>query len=243
MSETEIYSVVDVGNSQVNIVDFVAGKIQSLLSFPTTEKTKLLSALNQRIENKSILSSVLGKGDSALIRKELQPDVFLTSDISLPIQLSQYQTSRTLGADRIANAVAAHYYKKTQNALVVDLGTCIKFDLVVDGSFLGGAISPGYQMRFKAMHTFTGALPLLTPQKNHPFLGFDTSSCMISGVMNGIQAEIVSFIAQYEKKYKGLTIFLTGGDLEKFDIPTKNSIFVDKNLTVKGLYLILKHNV
>ena len=163
--------------------------------------------------------------------------------MQLPISIEEYDTPKTLGTDRIANAVAAHHYSNTEQALVIDVGTCIKFDLVLKGKYQGGSISPGYAMRLKAMHEFTGALPQLELEDFSPTIGKSTKQAMLSGVINGIQAEISGFINYYTQQYQQLTIFLTGGDHKRFDKELKNSIFADDNLTIKGLYIILKHNV
>jgi type III pantothenate kinase len=66
---------------------------------------------------------------------------------------------------------------------------------------------------------------------------------MNAGVMIGMKSEIDGMIALYSDKHRPLTIFLTGGDHKRFDKGLKNSIFAENNLTLHGLYLILKHNV
>jgi type III pantothenate kinase len=60
--------------------------------------------------------------------------------------------------------------------------------------------------------------------------------------MNGIQAEINGMMQNYQDEYGDLTFFMTGGDLQYFDFPIKNNIFVDYNLTLKGLYQIYLRN-
>jgi type III pantothenate kinase len=91
-------------------------------------------------------------------------------------------------------------------------------------------------LRYKSLHTFTGALPLVEEYSLPPILGNSTVSCIHSGVMQGIQAEINSFIATYTAQFKNLSIYITGGDAHCFDIVSKNGIFVELNLTLIGLY-------
>jgi len=242
-SSSEKYCVVDAGNTQIKVVEFYNDEILQQQTIPLEDRNEIASTLIQLRPHKSILSSVLSKEDSQWLEECLKPHVVLNNSTALPISISDYKTPLTLGADRIANAVAAHHYSKTENALVIDTGTCIKFDLILGNKYQGGSISPGYAMRFKAMHDYTGALPNLEIEEINDFIGRSTKESMLSGVMNGIQAEINGFVAHYSQEYGPLTIFLTGGDYKRFDIVGKSSIFADNNLTVKGLYIILKHNV
>jgi len=243
MSEVVKYCVVDAGNTRLKVVDFESDEIVGQTTIALDNETEIKRVLNSKKSTISILSSVLGEEKQKWIVNLLNPTVVLNSETLLPVSIEEYETPKTLGADRIANAVAAHYYSNSENTLVIDVGTCIKFDFVIDGKYQGGSISPGYSMRLKAMHKFTGALPLLTLEENSPIVGKSTKQAMLSGVINGVQAEISGFIDYYNQHYQPLTIFLTGGDHKRFDKELKNSIFADDNLTVKGLYIILKHNV
>lgn len=241
--EIEKYCVVDAGNTRIKVVDFENGDVSSQTFLAIDDREKIKSIISSRKGVTSILSSVLNEKERNWLIEMLQPNVILDSKTPLPIRLDKYQTPQTLGADRIANAVAANFYSIMSNSLVIDIGTCIKFDFIQNGSFIGGSISPGYEMRLKAMHEFTGALPLLTLEDKCELVGASTKYAMLSGVINGIHSEIEGFIDRYNQQYQPLTIFLTGGDLKRFDKELKNSIFADSYLTVKGLYLILKHNV
>lgn len=241
--ENEKYCIVDAGNTRIKVVDFENGDVINQTYISIDDKEGIRSILFLKKETISILSSVLNEKQRNWLVEILQPNVVLSNKTPLPITLDTYKTPETLGADRIANAVAANFYSILPNSLVIDIGTCIKFDFVQNGKFMGGSISPGYGMRLKAMHEFTGALPLLELEENSLLIGDSTKNAMMSGVLNGIHTEIEGFIQQYTQQYQPLTIFLTGGDRKRFDKELKNSIFADDYLTVKGLYLILKHNV
>lgn len=243
MSEKIKYCVVDAGNTRVKVVDFENDEIVGHQQIAMEDLDKIKLVLSAKKLTTSILSSVLDKEKLKWVSNILEPNVVLSNQTPLPISIDAYETPNTLGADRIANAVAAHYYSNTDHALVIDIGTCIKFDLVLKDKYQGGSIAPGYAMRLKAMHEFTGALPLLELEDVTPLIGRTTKQAMLSGVINGIQAEIEGFIANYTQQYQPLTIFLTGGDHKRFDKELKNSIFADDNLTIKGLHIILKHNV
>tara|TARA_B100000508_G_scaffold75230_1_gene58642 strand:+ start:112791 stop:113522 length:732 start_codon:yes stop_codon:yes gene_type:complete len=242
MKQDHTYLIVDAGNTQVKLVYFQNGEIVSHDRLNADDVKKLEDHLKKNSYDKAILSSVQSDIDTRHLFDLIQPDVVLSKSTDLPIDLSSYETVNTLGADRIANAVAAAEFSQTENALVVDIGTCIKYDLVVSDQYQGGGISPGMEMRFKALHDYTGQLPLLEYEDEVPLIGKSTKGSMLSGVINGMINEISAVSAEYEREFSPLTIFLTGGDAKRFDKALKNSIFADEKLTVKGLYLILKHN-
>ena len=132
---------------------------------------------------------------------------------------------------------------KTENGLCIDIGTCIKFDLVTKkGHYKGGSISPGIDLRYKSLNDYTGKLPLLSNKSNTGLVGNDTETSIQSGVMNGMNAEIYGLIKMYSKQISDLTFFMTGGDARYFDFDSKNDIFADENLTLIGLYEVYKYN-
>ncbi|MEX0813085.1 MAG: type III pantothenate kinase [Chitinophagales bacterium] len=169
--------------------------------------------------------------------------LFLDYRSKLPITL-KYKTPQTLGNDRIAGAVAANAQFPGQNVLVIDAGTCITYDFVSEeNAFLGGGISPGIHLRFKALHNYTARLPLVQhiPEKT-PLVGRSTEESMLSGVINGVKAEVHALIEQYRNNYQGLKVIISGGDALLFETNPKNNIFAQPNLVLHGLNKILSHN-
>jgi type III pantothenate kinase len=161
-----------------------------------------------------------------------------------------YATPRTLGADRLAGAVGAAHLRPGQPTLLIDAGTALKLDLVTaDGTYHGGSIAPGLHMRLRALHTFTGRLPLIElPEPAAPvqLIGDSTASAMLSGVLNGVAAEVNGLAAEYRRRYPGLGFVLTGGDapyLQPHLAPALGLIFVVPELVLIGLDRILRHNV
>lgn len=242
MEEQEENYIIDAGNTRIKIAKFISDELISTDSFTWKDRVVIKKELLALSGKRSLLSSVLDEKDHLWVEDLSNANIVLNHKTALPISIEKYTTPTTLGADRIANAVAAANESKGNN-LIIDFGTCIKYDFIdTEKNYHGGAISPGLAMRFKAMHEFTGKLPLIEDYHASTFIGDTTHSSMKSGVIFGIQGEINEFIQRYTQKFETLTIFLTGGDAKRFDIVYKNSIFVDYNLTVKGLYLILKHN-
>lgn len=155
--------------------------------------------------------------------------------------VSFYENPEQLGMDRICNMAAVAQYKE-HNRLVVDMGTCIKFDiLTAKNKYLGGSISPGIMLRFKSLSKNTELLPELSPgKKAWNLIGNSTEGSILSGVMGGVQLEIESRIERYSEQFDDLKVYLTGGDSNHFDLGQKNHIFVDDYLTLKGIYALFK---
>ena len=97
----------------------------------------------------------------------------------------------TIGADRLGMVVAAAELFPGKNNLVVGLGTAITYNFINKyNEFLGGGISPGMEMRFKSLQTFTAKLPLVKKDWNFPLVGYDTRTNILSGVILGMAKEI-----------------------------------------------------
>jgi type III pantothenate kinase len=154
-----------------------------------------------------------------------------------------YETPNTLGLDRLALVAAAHHLYPQQNVLIIDAGTCITYDIITkQANYLGGSISPGIDMRFKALHKFTAGLPLISFEKpkTHP-VGKNTKDAILNGVLQGVVYEIDQNIERYMSDFKDLTIILTGGNQQYLSTQLKNSIFANSNFQQFGLHAILEH--
>ncbi|MBX0291900.1 type III pantothenate kinase [Hymenobacter sp. HSC-4F20] len=171
---------------------------------------------------------------------------FVPATTALPIR-NGYATPHTLGADRLAAAVGAAWLLPGRDVVIIDAGTAIKCDLVEGGhTFRGGSIAPGLSMRFQALHTFTGRLPLLSHHATEgqvPLIGTDTESAIRSGVVNGAVAEVQGLLAEYQAKFPRLAVVLAGGDTAFFRTRLKGPIFVIPELVLMGLNRILVHHV
>jgi type III pantothenate kinase len=168
--------------------------------------------------------------------------LILNYQLPLPIKIN-YATPHTLGMDRIASACGAFEVFPNQHCLVIDAGTCINTEFIDNsGTYQGGSIAPGITMRFKAMHTFTQSLPLLTASAQAPLTGNSTEACMQSGVLNGALAEVNGMIEQYQQQYENLKVILCGGDYPLFENKLKHAIFVAPDLVLTGLNRILRYH-
>lgn len=232
--------IVDAGNTRIKVALFHHSDLEDVQSFDNAHLPELKSLLQRHAGIPSIIASVKADKDTKWLQQLLPGSLIFKSTMRLPVKMG-YETPQTLGADRLCNAIAA-WHISGGACLTVDVGTCVKYDLVTpDGTYQGGAISPGIELRFKSMHTFTGKLPLIEDVTVPPVIGKNTQDAMRSGVMHGIRNEIEGFISYYKSQFPELTIFLTGGGAKHFDMGLKNDIFVDENLTLKGLQLTLAY--
>jgi type III pantothenate kinase len=169
--------------------------------------------------------------------------ISLTPSLPLPISIA-YLTPQTLGVDRLAAVCGAQDLFPNRNCLIIDVGTCINYELLdAQNIYHGGAISPGISMRFQAMHTFTARLPLVYANEDIGLTGNTTETCLQSGVMNGVLEEVRGFINQYQILYPDLTVIMCGGDYPFFENRLKPAIFVAPELVLFGLNRILRYHV
>jgi type III pantothenate kinase len=149
----------------------------------------------------------------------------------------------TMGADRIALAAAMVKFHPGKNNLVVGLGTAVTYNFInKNNEFLGGGISPGMEMRFRALQDYTAKLPLVKKDWNFPLIGYDTRTNILSGVILGMAKEIDGTIDAYQERYGNFNAVLTGGDSTYFALHLKNPIFADPDFLYKGLYAISEYN-
>jgi type III pantothenate kinase len=236
---------IDIGNTLVKLAVFDKGQITGIQSMEEIS----IPALQKFIESypgieASIIASVKDfPHDIEDYLNKVCRSINFNSKTPIPIS-TLYTTPATLGVDRIAAVVAAHSQFTFDNILLVSTGTAITYDIVTsEGFHLGGAISPGLIIRFKALHTFTGRLPLLDEITDIDLLGTSTTDSILSGVLNGTLAEVDGMIERYSLSYPGLKTILTGGDNKYFDKRLKNKTFAIPNLVLTGLNIILEYNL
>lgn len=241
MAELERALVLDIGNSRIKYGGFESGELTINASLNRVDVHALVEITNAFRPNQ-ILISGSGSIPEELDDLKFQSDIYLIHpDLKLPIK-SSYDPQSTPGIDRIANACALNQLYPNIPALAVDMGTCITYDLLVDGVFEGGIIAPGLQMRARAMNDYTASLPLIEISQEAIFIGNSTLGCMQSGALNGWRKEIEGCIEEFRNNFSDLQIVLTGGDIIYFAPPLKSYIFADPFLTLRGLYQILSFN-
>jgi type III pantothenate kinase len=232
---------IDQGNSQIKGASFERDTLKGT-SFWQSEQ-EVLSHFEKIRDSTLIICSVSGNPASLQnILSKQNKIVILDHKTPLPI-VNEYKSPETLGMDRLAAVCGANYLYPNDTCLVVDMGTCITYEVIDHQKiYQGGIISPGYQMRFNAMHNQTSDLPLLKESNAEFLIGQTTKSSMVSGVVNGIINEIDGFILRFKERYGDLKVILTGGDSKRFESKLKAPTFAAANLVHIGLNSILRYN-
>lgn len=233
----------DFGNTRLKYAIFQDDELQEIADLPDTSAQTIKELLNRFQPGKSILSSVIDHDERIeQILGETTSFHLLNASSKLPFT-TPVPKPDTIGADRLALCAAAvHYYPKKNN-LVISTGSCITYNFISQyHSFLGGSISPGMEMRFKAMNYYTAKLPLIKAEWDFPLIGYDTKTNLLSGVLYGLATEIDGVVERYEMKYRNFNVLLTGGDTAFFAHLLKSKIFADPDLLFKGLYAISEQN-
>lgn len=236
--------IVDIGNTITKLAIFDNGELLEI-SYTDNDTLSGLSGFVKRFNiRRSIVSTVVDLSDKAceVLDSMSFPVMMIDGNTRFPVD-NLYETPETLGNDRIAAVVGASSLFPGRNILVIDAGTCITYDLVDSmGRYIGGNISLGLLMRFKALNMFTSRLPLIEKNGRMTEIGKNTETAIRMGVIKGVEYEVSGYISSLSEKYDKLLIFLTGGDNFPFDISPKNEIFADKFLVLKGLNRILEYN-
>lgn len=235
--------IIDIGNSRIKFGIFEADKLLYTGFLPAINAAEILRIQQLYPFQKVMLSSVaiLPEAIETFFSKDIELKIF-SHQSPIPIK-NQYQTPETLGRDRLAGVCGAYALFPNENSLVIDAGTCITYDFINDkNEYKGGSISPGLEMRFKALHTFTSALPLIGADKDFQNgYGNNTATSILSGVQNGLLQEIQGFISYYMEQYQLENIILCGGDASFLATHIKNRIFVAPDLVLTGLNEILNY--
>ena len=235
--------ILDIGNTRIKLAVFQEDKLIEVSVVTKAILIKEITKKRKKYHLKKVIVSSVGSinPNEITILKQFEKVIVLDHSVKVPF-INKYKTPKTLGVDRIALIAAAIYHYGKKNVLIIDAGSCVTFDFVNEKSeYLGGAISPGIQMRYNSLHTFTANLPELEVS-TFSLTGGTTQESIHSGVLNGIINEIDGVITAYQDKYPNLTVVLTGGDTNFLAKKLKSSIFAHPNFLLEGLNSILIHN-
>jgi|LakMenEpi03Aug12_release.lakeMendotaPanAssembly.Ray.scaffolds.fasta_scaffold07229_16 type III pantothenate kinase len=232
----------DFGNTNMKAAIFLGDRLIDKIIFnPEEALEKLKMLIDFHNPQKSILSSVVNHAKE--IENLLQTHTkfhLLSTNTKIPF-LNAYGSPETLGHDRIALVAGLAKQFPKEDSLVISVGTCITYNfLAKNNAFRGGAISPGIELRLRALNEFTQKLPYVSREGHISILGYDTETSIRSGVVNGIAAEMDGMIDRYEAQYGRINAVLTGGDGAFFESRLKSKIFADTHFLFKGLYAILE---
>lgn len=245
----------DIGNTSITIGIFNGENIDSIKRIPSnihystdTYKDLLIDTLGSINIEGCIIASVVNGLDKTLYDAVLSAfsieAVILSPNLNIGIKL-KLKDNNEIGADRIANGIAAVRLYKLP-VIVVDFGTANTFDIVNSkGEFIGGVIAPGINTQLTSLSKCTSKLPKLDATVSEKTIGNNTLDAILSGVIRGTACMVEGLLSECEKEMgEKATIVATGGNCElisqymnrKFD-------YVNPTLTLQGLKELYKLNV
>ncbi len=236
--------IVDEGNTLCKIAVVDKSEVLCEASAPEFDMAKAAELAEQFAVEQAIVASTRGGAEQICeqLREKIEKVLHFTSQTDVPIEI-EYSSRQTLGADRIAVAVGVVCEMGIKDALVVDMGSAITYDIIENGAFRGGNISLGVAMRFRALHEFTASLPLCGATEPNGEFGRSTKEAIEQGVMQGVLYEIEGYAERISARNVKKCIIFCGGDAESFVNRIKNAIFAPRKLMFTGLNRILEYNV
>lgn len=169
--------------------------------------------------------------------------IFVDSKINLNVEIKTDNPDE-VGADRIANAVAASANYEGA-VIVIDFGTATSFDIINSrNEFLGGVIAPGINTQIKCLKNSTSKLPKIDVSISPRAVGHNTNEAILSGVIRGTACMVDGLVAQCEAELaEKATVVATGGYCGLIANYLKRPFdFVNPILTLEGLKEIYKLN-
>ena len=233
----------DFGNTRKKVAVFYDDELKEGIVLPDDATETIQSLLNKFHPTKSILSSVIEHNPAIEEVLSANTKFHKLSHLTKVLFTTPVGKPETIGADRLALTAAAVHFYPGKNNLVIGLGSCITYNFINKyHEFVGGSISPGLEMRLKALNYYTAKLPLVAANPNVPLIGYDTNTNILSGVVLGMAKEIDGITDAYREKYRNFNVLLTGGDIVYLASHIKSKIFADPDLIFKGLYAISEVN-
>ena len=240
---------VDIGNTSIKIARVGATRMGRVEVVPSTATERALARAMARVATHPVdgaaIASVRPAATAAVrrvIRRELGIDArVVTYRTRLPIQVATRRPAR-VGIDRLCAASGA-VGQRGRSAIVVDAGTAITVDLVLDRRFAGGLIIPGPQMMLSALHHFTAQLPDLDLDKKATFAINDTAPAMQTGATVGAAGAILSAVWLLRQRAgRPVPVWLTGGHMPRLEAVLPAGWKRDPYLTLRGLFTIADQN-
>src|SRR5262245_26249380 len=178
----------------------------------------------------------------ALARRSGRPPVEVSAATVRDLTIL-YHDPDSVGADRIANAIAVRALYGTP-AIVVDLGTATTFDCVSGkGEYLGGVIAPGVMTSAEELFRRAARLPRVELRKPERVLGRATQESIQAGLVWGAAGQVDALVRRLAIEMKATPHVIATGGLATVIAPECETInVVDEHLTLKGMALLWEEN-
>jgi len=238
------YLLIDVSNSYAKLAFASRERVSNPTRVPTSALSSSVVAefLRRRQVKKLVVSSVVPTKNSAISKAAHNKAQVLWLDWKLKLGVTiDYPKPESIGADRLANAVAVTELYGWP-AIVVDFGTAATFDVVSEErSYIGGVIAPGLEAMTNFLYQRTALLPRLSLKEPRRAVGKSTVEAMRSGAIfgyRGLVREILTRIKAEQFSRKKIAIVATGGysGLVASQVPEVAAIH--PHLTLEGLRVV-----
>ena len=256
-----MFIAIDIGNTLTVIglykKDSLIANCRLKSTLPWTENkifTRIHSLLNEAGFNKKEVTGIgissvvpnLTKVYAAMAKKYFfQKSMIVSTELNLGINIL-YDNPKTLGADRICNAIAG-YSKYGGPLIIIDFGTATTYDVIAsNGDYLGGVIAPGIETSAISLHKRTAKLPQLLGEKLHlpeTVISTNTISSMQTGILWGAIDSMTGMVNRIQKELhkrqlKTATVIATGGFSTFVSEQTRLIQHVEPALVLDGIKLI-----
>jgi len=242
------YLLIDISNSYAKFAFSSKGRVFAPTRIATTKLSSgvVSGFLAQRKVRKVVVSSVVPAKNSAIsgAAKKKAKVIWLDWKLKLGVGID-YPKPQSIGADRLANAVAvAELYGFP--AIVVDFGTAVTFDIVSERcTYVGGVIAPGLEAMTNFLYQRTALLPRLSLEEPRRAVGKSTIEAMLSGAVfgyRGLVREILGRIRAEQFPRKKVYVVATGGYARLIAGRLPEIGVVRPHLTLEGLRIVANLN-
>ena len=246
-----MYLLGDIGNTETKIciVNYNNKILKKIVLKTNLISNKYLNNnLNSYIKNtkkiqKILFSSVVPiafKKIKFYMSQKLKKKIVELKQTKINSLIQLKVNKKQAGSDRIANAIGT--INNRDNFIVIDFGTATTFDVIIKKKYLGGIIAPGLDLSLKTLSKKASLIPNVRLSKVKKVIGTNTISAVRSGFFWGYCGLINSIIKLISKETnRSYKIILTGGLSYLFKNSLNFKTFIKKDLTIYGLYKILKN--
>lgn len=243
VSENEVF-LVDIGNTRIKYC-----ALRDALSEPDAVDTIQSLYTPLRAANCKVIYVASVREESALkaLRQEFEGENVRIVEVKTEQTAfgitNSYENPASMGVDRWLAMIAAEELTTKSAFCVIDVGTAITTDFVVDGQHLGGWITPGFHSMRNGLINSTKRVFGDESVPDELQAGTSTQMCVANGCLAAVQGVFFSAIAYLNSKQTDFDVILGGGDKKLFAFPDSGGSILAANLVVQGLARYAKREI